>query len=339
MTTEKEFEELLDRYLKGNVTVAEERSVEKWYASLEMGNPHERLTPNEEKRLMETYWSGITNMINQKKSKVISLWPAIGVAASIALVVVSFLFYQYKNSIRGSDIQQTATAEKIFLEFVNNEALVKNFVLPDSSLVSLHPQSKVQLEVGFNEKERKVVLVGEAFFNVSHNPQKPFYVITDQVVTRVLGTSFIVRAIPGDKNISVSVKTGKVSVFAIERNQNTSKPGRNMVLLTPNQQAVFSRGQQVISKKLVEDPVVIMPPAELTSMRFVHRPVTEIFEALEKMYGIELNYDQKTFEACTITTSITKGSLYNKLEIICDAIGATYSVEETKINIKGNGCR
>jgi transmembrane sensor len=339
MTTEKQFEELLERYLKGEASVEEEKSVEKWYSSLEMGNPLRELSPLEEKLLMENYWSGITDKINQKKARVISLWPAIGMAASVALVVASFLVYQYKSGPIGSATQQSASTEKILLEFINSESLIKTFVLPDSTLVSLHPQSKIQWEVGFNETERKVSLVGEAFFNVSHNPQKPFYVMADQVVTRVLGTSFTVRAVPSDKNIFVSVKTGKVSVFTIENNQPTSKLRNNSVLLTPNQQAVFSKELRAITTKLVEDPVVVIPLTKLTSMRFAHRPATEVFEALEKMYGIELNYDQETFEACSITTSLTKGGLYNKLEIICDAIGATYSVEETEISIHGNGCR
>ena len=64
----------------------------------------------------------------------------------------------------------------------------------------------------------------------------------------------------------------------------------------------------------------------------------EIFEAIEKVYGLDIVFDEAKFSSCTLTTSISDGGLFNRLDIICGAINATYSVKENQIVIEGTGC-
>jgi transmembrane sensor len=62
--------------------------------------------------------------------------------------------------------------------------------LEDGTTVHLEKGSRLSFPVHFDPKKREVVLSGEAFFEVTENPSKPFYVYANELITRVLGTSF-----------------------------------------------------------------------------------------------------------------------------------------------------
>jgi type II secretory pathway component GspD/PulD (secretin) len=82
----------------------------------------------------------------------------------------------------------------------------------------------------------------------------------------------------------------------------------------------------------------LLPPEEIKRLRFVDAPLREVFEAIEKIYGVDLVFDQATFASCVLTTSISDGGIYKRLDIISDAIGLKYAVVEDKIVITGKGC-
>jgi transmembrane sensor len=161
-------------------------------------------------------------------------------------------------------------------------------------------------------------------------------VYTHEVTTKVLGTSFTIKALREDKNITVAVKTGRVSVYAHPASPIQSRASET--ILTPNQQIVYNRMANTVSRMLVENPLAIMPAAEIERLHFEEAPVPAIFKALEKVYGVDMVFDEKLFSTCTLTTSISDEPIYDRLDIICKAIGATYSVEEFQIEIDGPGC-
>jgi len=200
----------------------------------------------------------------------------------------------------------------------------------------LQPGSKIRYDHAFNKKPREIYLEGEAFFEVKRDETRPFLVYTHEVTTKVLGTSFTVKALREDKNITVAVKTGRVSVYAHATSQLQSNA--NETILTPNQQIVYNRTANTVSRMLVENPLAIVPAEEIKRMHFEEASVSEIFKALEKVYGVDMVFDEKLFSACTLTTSISDETIYDRLDIICKAIGATYSVEEFQIEIDGPGC-
>jgi hypothetical protein len=89
---------------------------------------------------------------------------------------------------------------------------------------------------------------------------------------------------------------------------------------------------------IVDVPQVIVPAEEFKRMRFEGAPVKEIFNAIEKVYGVDIIYDEPKFLGCTLTTTISDGDIYNRLDIICKVIGASYEVKEDRILISGAGC-
>lgn len=90
--------------------------------------------------------------------------------------------------------------------------------LPDGSKVTLAKGSRISYNRLMNGKKRKVCLTGEAFFDVTKSPERPFYIHTENMIIKVLGTSFRVTASAGKE--SVAVKTGKVSVYLKGRTWN-----------------------------------------------------------------------------------------------------------------------
>jgi ferric-dicitrate binding protein FerR (iron transport regulator) len=85
--------------------------------------------------------------------------------------------------------------------------------LPDGTIVVLKDNAVLRFNTAlFDKQDRTVRLEGEAFFDVRHDVTKPFIVQAGAINTRVLGTSFGVRALPGDNTAEVAVTRGLVEV-------------------------------------------------------------------------------------------------------------------------------
>jgi ribosomal protein L30E len=207
-------------------------------------------------------------------------------------------------------------------------------------VIALQPKSSIEYPEKFSKSERTVVLRGEAFFDVAKEKDRPFLISAADVTVKVLGTSFNVMAYDGAKEISVAVKTGKVSVSAKAKNtsavQNTSN---KEVILTPNQEAVYNTTEEHFLTKLVDKPVIVLETPTLFETQYDGAPVVKILNVLEQNYGIDIQYDPDALSNCILTTSMAEEGLYERIQIICRAIGAEYEINDTKIFIKSDGCR
>lgn len=254
------------------------------------------------------------------------------IAASVILVLgVSIgMYYLYPTK---QIIQPTAVIEKtIFVKEENLTSSSRTVVLPDGSSIVLQPQSFIQFPKDFNGEEREVFLTGEAFFEVKRDPTRPFLVHTNEIVTRVLGTSFTVRGFENE-NVVVRVKTGRVSVFKEKANGNPVEG----VVLTPNQQVVYERDQMKLAKSLIEDPVVLGTKGKY-DFEFVDTPIRQVFSDLEDAYGVDIVFDEETFSTCRLNASLSDMPLYDKLKLVCKGINATYEMLDSHIVIYGKGC-
>ena len=186
------------------------------------------------------------------------------------------------------------------------------------------------------KRKREICLTGEAFFEITKDAAHPFLVYTNEVTTKVLGTSFRIKAHRQAKEIIVAVKTGKVSVFAQPIDAGAKKTQE--VTLTPNLQAVYNRMQQSVVKKIVEKPSVIKP-ASVNKSYYTNIKVVTLLRALSESYGVEIKYSEAVLANCTLTTDIMdEENLYDQLEVICNALGAHYAMEGATIVIESHGC-
>ena len=156
----------------------------------------------------------------------------------------------------------------------------------------------------------------------------------------MLGTSFNVKAYDDEKNIIISVTSGKVSVFSPkkEKTSNNAQAEINGVVLLPNQQVVYKRDLKSFDKTLVEEPVILSTVIAGDDFNFENIAIPDVFRTLEKSYGIEIIFDEEVMKTCFITAPLGSEPLFEKLKIICRTIGATYEVIDTKVVINSSGC-
>ena len=270
-----------------------------------------------------------------------SVW---AVAATVMLLIGLGLWFLVKPE-RG---RQTATFTDptthpvvVLVEKRNETNQPLTVWLNDSSRVVLQPQSEISYPEWPAVDKREVNLVGEGFFEVVKNAKKPFMVYANGLVTQVVGTSFRVKAVTERHQVTVAVRTGKVAVFTIKafrKAQERQEQITNMLLLTPNQQALFDKNSERITKSLVSEPALIRQPENKQYFVFDNTPVTDVFRTLEESYGVEIRYDSDLLKRCNVTAPLGNEPLFRKLDIICQTIGATYEVNGTQIIISGKGC-
>ena len=103
---------------------------------------------------------------------------------------------------------QTSSAESLTFSTKSTADSIK---LSDGSMIYLAANSTFKYPGSFDEAERSVTLVkGDAFFKVSRDPEHPFIITSNQIRTKVLGTSFHISL--HNKECRVTVVTGKVNV-------------------------------------------------------------------------------------------------------------------------------
>ena len=272
-----------------------------------------------------------------------------GMAASLVLMMaVGFWFYNQKTTentegeaLRNfvhSDKKENSKGIAQLLETVNEQRQPLVITLNDGSKVTLEQGSKLRYPDSFDADKREVTLEGEAFFDITKNPLKPFLVHARGVMTKVLGTSFRIRAF--DKNVKVMVKTGKVAVFTQnEGKEKESESEKQAIVLTPNQQVTYEQASNRFNKSVQEIPVLLIKDIKIKDLYFDDAPVATVLNALKDAYGIDIIFDEDILQNCYITTSLTDEPLFEKLTIICKTIGATYKELDAKIIVAGRGCR
>lgn len=85
-------------------------------------------------------------------------------------------------------------------------------ILEDSTVVWLNSESTLRYPDTFSDTERRVAVTGEAYFSVSKDPSRPFYVESEGQVIRVYGTTFNVRAYPDEDATYTTLETGSISL-------------------------------------------------------------------------------------------------------------------------------
>lgn len=300
----------------------------------------------------ERVWGVIQQTINAAESQPViplaershrSLWQAPmfrWAAIVVCMLGVGWFAVNYRNynSLCYSDLVARAEQEKELIERVNTSDQPVRIPLEDGSVVTLEKNSRLSFPDHFDGHKREVILQGEAFFEVAKNPAKPFFVYANEITTKVLGTSFRIKAFDDQKQVEVNVSTGRVSVFNQNRAPSADKETQSVVLL-PNQQALFNREKETIFKRLVDTPVLVKPLSLSTKKRFDDVPASEVLQELEALYGVKIRYNEELLSNCIITTSLGNEPLRDKLDIICQTIGATYTEVDAELVIESKGCQ
>ncbi|HLY72159.1 MAG TPA: FecR domain-containing protein [Puia sp.] len=299
------------------------------------------------KKLSEDIWEKINLHIEkQQQQAFISLSPysphkrqRLMIAASIGGLLLAASSIYYFSTIRIDHANATAkiTTNVISndLNHVNNTPESRLVYLVDGTKITLQPGASLKHAVFLQKDKREVYLDGDAFFEVAKDASRPFYVYAHDIVLRVLGTSFNVTTNKKNGNVTVLVKTGKVSVF------KSSSKNKAEFILTPTQSIRYTAQTQSIVKS---ESDAELEKAETNARRainfdFEETPIVTIFSALEDAYGIKMNYDEKVFSKCIITAPLRDEPFEEKLKIICAAVGAKYHIDNNEVFVEGTACK
>ncbi|QKZ12791.1 FecR family protein [Spirosoma sp. KUDC1026] len=335
--TQFDFRQLLRRYQTGRATDEEIRRIEAWYESMGAGT-EQSLNSLESEAVRQRMWTHIQAETEQRTLTPTTIvlplyrqsWFRIAASVVLLLGLFGYGFWQWST-------ERPAQVELLSVR-MNNTTRPMLIRLDDGSQVSLEPGSFLRFPDHFPKTKREVFLTGEAFFSVNRQPERPFLVVTDRLVTRVLGTSFRVKAFGGKANVSVTVRTGKVSVFSRPSANASDKEFTNAVVLTPNQRAVFYPSDARLVKTLAENPVLLTSDNKRPDFNFVDTPLPVVFDSLEKAYGVDFVYDTDALAHCTLTARLTSESLYEKLTLISEVTHARHEIIDGQVVIDSRGC-
>ena len=269
------------------------------------------------------------------------------IAATVMLILgSSWLAWQLGSSPLNSlhlpaASHRTPAAATEWINQVNGTSQPVSIVLPDGSRMALSAHSQASYPPYFIQTKREVHLNGEAVFAVVHDSSRPFLLLSSPLITRVLETRFRVWALPGDSRITVSVQSGRVSVYSqtdLTRSHQRNVPDVPGVMLTGNQQVVYRAEQSAYQKELVVQPMLISPVYSPDQFVFQDTPIAQVFDRLERNYGITIAYAGALFHQCTVTASLAGVPLHNQLKLICASIYATYEVIDAHVVVSGKGC-
>jgi transmembrane sensor len=154
----------------------------------------------------------------------------------------------------------------------------KTVKLPDGSLITLEPNSKLAYPPRFNGNTREVNLTGEAYFEVKPNHEKPFIVHTPYVIATVLGTSFNVEAyLNGIARVVVT--TGRVKVQTVNASNELQA-----VIINANQSVAYNIEINEIEKRNTPEEAVYYKQRRSGKFSYVGVPVAKVVEEMERYY-------------------------------------------------------
>ncbi len=223
-------------YLSGSSTVEEIQRLESWISESDENQKYFRQFKNIWEASIELPISSdkaLTKILKQinSKHKSLSFWQFIQRVAAILFIplLISMLWMYSGKSF--NFLNTEISYNKVVAAF-GTFSLIE---LPDGSKVWLNSGSSIRYPDKFNNNNRMVYLVGEAYFEVQSNAIKPFLVNTAYFTVKATGTKFSVRAEKDFRTPSVTLIEGKVAV----RKANSDKNNSLISFLQPNQHMTY----------------------------------------------------------------------------------------------------
>jgi len=197
------------------------------------------------------------------------------------------------------------------------------FVLDDGTSVTLDAGSIFNYPKKFDNDVREVHLIGEGFFEVANNPQKPFIVNAGLAVIQVLGTKFDVEAWEHDQTVHVAVVEGKVTLRSNERSSERTVIITDGMSSTLRKNGLPSEPESIdIEKQIgwIQNRIIIDDA-----------PLNKILYHLERWYDIQFVLADSTVGEEHVTVNIQKKSVEDILELISALTGLDYKRQDNII--------
>jgi transmembrane sensor len=196
-------------------------------------------------------------------------------------------------------------------------------LLPDGSAVWLNAQSSITYPVRFTEKDRKVSITGEVYFEVAKDPVHPFIVdVNSKASVEVLGTHFNVNAYDEEPSIHTTLLEGSVLIRSEKYNQ----------ILKPNQQAQSNNPASVQVINLKENDINEVMAWKNGSFYFVDADINTVMRQLARWYDFDVTYTGEVKEKFHLEMQ-RNTHVENALKILEETRGVHFKIEGKKITV------
>lgn len=162
-------------------------------------------------------------------------------AIFILLLGIAFLFRTLNRNKSAAETEKFA-----YKEITIPKGKRFHLQLSDGTHIWVNSESTIRYPEVFSGDDRKVYLEGEAYFDVTEDKEKPFYVYAGEVRVKVLGTSFNVRSYPEDNFIEATLETGIINIERL----NPENSSDEIITMVPNQKVILYKAGYAI-----ENPV------------------------------------------------------------------------------------
>lgn len=327
---------LLDKVMKGEATVEENQLFLEYLRQKDQPADLDEVLPLEEwqkapdedlpaglREKVFTHALGNNNtsvlpLNNQQPKRMWMRWMT-GVAALFTLAIAGIVWYRTATP---------SVPQRHWISYATQKGEVTSIRLPDSSIVHLNADSRIEYEVSFSGEQRLVKLIGEAEFDVTQHAGKPFVVLSDSIQTTVLGTTFNVRAYPKE-TLLVTVHKGKVKVSpAIAGKEHQA------VILEQGQFSAYNRTSRLLEKHMVD--IDALSDWKNDKLVFEDANLLDICTALERRYNITIHIQSKTLLQSTFSITFSQLALEEALEKLTLVGGIEWKREGNTISLMEN---
>lgn len=256
--------------------------------------------------------------IIEEKNRILT-FPAILKYAAVIILLISVGFFSTK-------VYQNIFNNGKMMEYVSLNDMSKEIVLPDGSTVILNANSKISYPNVFASNERRIKLEGEAFFDVTKNPDMPFIIEVNDAEVKVLGTSFNVNSIILEHKIEVFVETGLVQ---LSRKTNINEK----ILIKPGNVGIMSN-DKLIKEKNYNRNIVAWKTKEII---FYEDNMKNVIETLNNAYNSDITCESQDILNLRYTSTFRDQDIDSILNVICLTFDLKIEIENNRIFLIKHG--
>ncbi|MFO7657739.1 MAG: FecR family protein [Bacteroidales bacterium] len=258
-------------------------------------------------------------------------------ASSAAAALILFIGISLGLYWSGRIIAITSTPDEYTYIF-SPRGQRTHVILPDKTKIWLNSESSIRYLSDYNQNTREVFLSGEAFFEVEKNPHKPFFVYASEIKVKAYGTSFNIKAFPGEKFIETTLIDGKISVIP-----NILKgKAVNEIFLKPNEKCIYEKTTSVNKDELTGQvegldknnknfssaesnakitlAKNINPECEKLwkdgKLIFKNEPYFELAVKLERWFDVKIHFEDEAIKKYRFTGSFEKETINQAMEAL-----------------------
>jgi len=193
----------------------------------------------------------------------------------------------------------------------------KVITLEDGTIITLNEKSSLSYPPTFGEQQRIVSLDGEAFFEVVHDPSRPFEVQMERSKVKVLGTTFNIRNRANENIITVNVQEGKV--------QFSNTETRKGVILTKNEKGKLDKTNNQLSETTVNNKNA--SAWKTKTLTYKNTPLKAVVADLEQVFKTKITISKEAMQNCQISARFTKATP----ETVLDYVSELYQMEVERV--------